>query len=250
MRTSILISTYFKDLQFAHYSFRSIKKYASGFGSVTCVVPYPDVLMFYDIGHIYGITIEGFDEPANKGMLAHQDVIINADKWCPDADAILHMDPDCLFWHPATPADFFVDNKPIMLREKFEDFKHYDTRYGWKAAVREATGIDPVYETMVRHPSIHLKDTYRRTRERIANHTQMNPTEYVLGCENSFPQTFCEFATLGAVALDETPGDYHWIEQENGGKDYVYTKEKDKIVGLWSHDGIGRYREQLEEIVG
>lgn len=238
MNVALLMVTFAKDLPFAEYSARSVAKFCSGFSEFVIVVPHADVDAFAPLA-AYGAKVRGFDEPAGKGMLAHMACIMEADTWCPEADAILHIDADCIFWEKCTPDDFFVDGKPVLYREKFEEFRHlHPTRYGWKEAVAKATGIDPEFECMVRHPSIHLTPTYGLARHIISRHTGMNWREYILSCENAYPQTFCEFATLGAVAIKHAHDLYHFHDWQSPQQNYVYERWRDKLVQLWSHCGI------------
>lgn len=239
MRVDILMVTFAKDLPFAQYALQSINKFCSGFGRVLIVVPDSDVGAFQVIAEPFGFRVQGFWEREGKGMLHHMAVICEADRWCPEADAILHVDADCIFWEPCTPDDFVSDGKPVLYRERYDDFAAHETRYGWKKCVDDATGIVPDWETMVRHPGIFVPETYRQTRNLIANHTESNWREYILSCRNEFPQTFAEFPTLGAVALDLHPELYHWVDFScQPSNNYEYEHGRDKLKAFWSHCGI------------
>lgn len=231
--------THAKDLDFARFAMQSADKFATGFNEFVLVVPDTDLAAFAPFAFQSGFVVRGFPEAPGKGMLHHEAIICEADRWCPDADAVLHQDADCLFTEPVTPADYFVGDKPILLRERYEDFKQYGHRYGWKKCVREATGIDPEWETMCRHPAVHLARTYRKTRELIEAHTGLGFLEYILSCRNEFPQTFAEFPTLGAVALEHFPDAYHWVDDRSTGTEaYKYKAGFDKMFSFWSHGGL------------
>lgn len=261
MNVSILMVTFAKDAPFARYALRSIRKYAHGFAGVTILVPNEDVQLFREMEHPANTVVHGFHEMAGKGMLAHMACKMEADIWCPEAHAILHLDADTLFTEDCTPEDFFVDEKPILYRERFEDFKHHEARYSWKECVRQATGIDPVFEGMVAHPLVHLSPTYSLTRRIITNHVGMDWKHWWMRGKNSFPQSRAEFPTLAAVAMEHAPHLYHWIDWSCAatGGDYVYEKGRDKVRALWSHSGIdgdcSRHpgktaRQVMEEILG
>lgn len=238
MRTDILMVTFARDAPFARYALQSIQKFCSGFGGVTVLVPNEDVSLFREMSAPAGTVIKGFHEPIGKGMLAHMACKMEADIWCPDADAVLHLDADTLFWEDCTPADFFVDGKPILYREKFERFQSYAARYSWKQCVYEATGIDPVFETMVRHPAVHLVPTYGMARHIIADHTGMDWKQWWMRGRNSFPQDKAEFPTLGAVAIEHAPERYHFVDHECVDSRYDYQHGRDKVMALWSHGGL------------
>lgn len=240
LKVSVIMVTFRKDIDFACYSFQSIAKFATGFHEVVVVVPNPDVALFQAASVCCNARVIGFDERAGKGMLHHQVKILEADLICPEADAILHMDADCLFTAPVSPGDYFTGERPIIFRQKYESFRHADSRYSWKACVRNATGIDPEWETMCRHPSVYLREIYGLTRDTILQHVQMDWAEYILSCKNTYPQTFAEFPTLGAVAIQFTEDRYSWVEVEKVAEGYRITPEQPepKMVSCWSHGGI------------
>ena len=206
MNVGIFMVTFRRDLEFAEYSFKSVSKFCSGFGEKVVAVPYQDEAMFKEIAEPHGFTVKPFEEWPNKGMLHHEALIIEADRWCPNSDAILHLDADCLFTQPVEASDYFVDGKPIMYCQRFEDFRmSHSIRYTWKECVLNATGIDPEWETMCRHPAVHLREAYKITRGLITAYRKTEWKEYIKSCRNTFPQTFAEYPTLGAVESSTCP---------------------------------------------
>jgi hypothetical protein len=97
----------------------------------------------------------------------------------------------------------------------------------WQVAVEKAVGWVPTEETMTT-PAVHYRKTYAKARECI-EHTGMSCADYITSCENSFPQTFAEFPTLGAVAWKFFDADYHWLNQEKG------EWPSSKLAQFWSH---------------
>jgi hypothetical protein len=261
MRMEILMVTFAKDAPFAAYALQSIRRFCTGFGGVTVVVPNADVELFRKMDAPAGTVVKGFHEPEGKGMLAHMACKMEADIWCPQAHAILHLDADTIFWEDCTPDDFLVDGKPVLYREKFENFKQHAARYSWKECARRATGIDPEWECMVRHPIIHLTPTYGLTRRLITNHVGMDWKQWWMQGNNSFPQSRAEFPTLGAVAIDHASDRYSFVDWScaETGNNYIYERGRDKAIALWSHGGLddkndrhpGRTaREVIEGILG
>lgn len=249
MNAQILIVSFLRDADFLRYCLRSISKFATGFSAVQVVVPSHDADEFSWVRN-WGANVNLFDQREGKGMLHHEYQKIAADLWCPGADIIVYMDSDCMFWEDAKPEDYVHEGKPILFRERYDQIVNR-IRLNWKSAVKMATGIDPVYETMVRHPAVHLPETCRKTREVIEAHTGRTAEDYVLSCRNEFPQSFAEFPTLGAVALQFTPEKYHWvdhrIETEDGG--YEYVAGRDRMIASWSHGRVERYQRELEAIL-
>ena len=242
MKVSILIVTYARDLPFAWYALRSIDKFATGFHSLTVVVPNQDVPAFAAIAG--NAHVVGFNERPFKGMLHHQVMICRADELCPGADAILHMDADCLFTEPVTPDDYIHDGKLVMLYQPYEEFRDWNNRYSWKKCVRDATGIDPDLETMCRHPSIHIREVYPKVRELITEHVHGDWQEYVLSCRNEYPQTFAEFPTIGAVALKYFHDCYHWAKYPTHNDGSMPQLVREKMMAFWSHGGLNHMNER------
>lgn len=261
MNVAILMVTYGKDREWAGYAMRSAKKYATGFTDKVVVVPTQDVAAFEEIAHPNGYRVIGFDEHPGKGMLHHMIKILEADLICPGANAILHQDADCLFTEPVHADDYFEAGKPIMLRQRFDDLRDHGVRYLWRQAVTNATGLVPEWETMVRHPSVHLREVYGITRMLIGEHTRQAWTEYILSCRNEYPQTFAEFPTIGAVAEKFIPQRYAWKSGFKVNGQWTWEPQDippAKMLAFWSHGGLemendrhpGRKaREVVEEIL-
>jgi len=254
----ILLIAYWKDMDFLRYCIRSIALRQVGFAGVTLAVPNNERGNYNWIPS--WMKIAYFTEIPGKGMLSHLIAKCRADEICPNADAILHVDADCIFWENFTPEDFMPFNKPVMVRERYDQIRNPHRQY-WKETVNKATGLNPVWETMVRHPQIHLRGVYARTRELVAQHTGMPFDDYVLAGKNDFPQTFCEFNTLGAVAQHEFTELYTMIDYDratdalecnqdcNASWQYIYRRGRDKLVEAWSHGGIASYQKLFDNIM-
>ena len=255
MNVALLMVSYRKDFDFAVYAMKSALKYATGFSQRVVIVPNDDVLLFYTPARQLGFEVIGFDERPGKGMLHHMAVICEADIWLPEADAVMVLDSDTMFTRPVTPDDFMQDGKPVILRERFEDFRSYSSRYSWKTCVRSAVGIDPEWETMCRFPMIHLRGTLEMTRLLIAIHTKQDWKEYILSGPNAFPQSFAEFPTLGAVAIEHFREQYHFVDYRRGEPCAI---GPEVVKQFWSHGGLDmindrhpgrKAREVMDEIL-
>lgn len=202
MKAEILIVTYAKDYEFTGYTLRSLDKFAKGFSGVTLVVPHQDADRFRPLAKKHGVNLRLFYEAAGKGFLHHQVCKCEADLWCPaGTDLVVHLDADCITKEPFSPETFVRNGKPILVREHFDDFKHYAARHSWRKCVEHALGVDMEWETMVRHPGVFRVGTYGAMRRRIEQVHGYPFTQYVLLQRNEFPQTFAEFPTIGGYAL-------------------------------------------------
>ena len=203
MKAEFFLVTYAKDYDFTSYTLRSIQKFSSGFAGITMVVPYKDLARFSPLAKKHDCNLRGYFEAEAKGFLHHQVCKCEADLWCPkDRDLIVHIDADCVFKEPFGLKNFMGRTGPLLVRERFDDFKHYPARYSWRACVEHALGIEMPWETMVRHPSVFHRELYPAMRAHIEERHHLPFTQYVLLQRNEFPQTFAEFPTLGGYALE------------------------------------------------
>lgn len=257
MKMEILIVTHAKDIPFLHYCVASIEKFAAGFSGVTLLVPRHEEDRFSWAKPFVSVRL--FEEPVGKGMLAHEVQICRADEWCPSADTILHLDADCMFWRPCTPDDFMISGKPLLVRERYSDcWKSNPARCLWQTAVQRAMGFFPEWETMVRHPQVHLREVYPAVRAAVEWRRGVFD-DYVLSGPNSYPQEFCEFGSLGAIAIRDFPDRYSFVDYDHDRDarecgvtkrfQYVYRINRDFCVEAWSHAGVDGYSKMFDDIM-
>jgi hypothetical protein len=262
----ILYVTFARDFQWTKYSLESIKKYCKGFSGVTIVVPDRDVGLFLPLeGYSTPecpVLIKNFLEYPEKGFVHHLAMKCYADVFCPKADFILHMDPDCLFHEPTTPEDYFVDGHPVLVIEPYELLKKYfPGRYNWKRVTEEALKFDCPYETMCRHPAVHYNALYPLMRQWIEATHQTPFYDFVIKQKNSFPQGFGEFNTLGAFACRFMKGAYELIDcgpaREARLPELIAKPElkighpNEKITQMWSYTGVNspENQEKIQRIL-
>lgn len=231
MNHEILMVSYRRDFRYLKYCLRSISKFASGFTS-RLIVPNRDFAEAVELvrQHNPATAVASGDEWSGKGMLWHMYVIMYSDEWCPTADVVLHVDSDCVFTEPVTPEDYMVNGKPLMLYESFASLgpKHSEV-LKWQQCTRNNLPWEPLYETMRRHPEVYCRRLYPRARAMMQQKTGKTVEEYLKGCENTFPQNFCEHVTLGNVAIHEFPDDYEFYDLS------VKPWPPNKLRQAWSH---------------
>lgn len=237
MNVSIFIVSHQRDYNWLRYCLRSIEKFATGFHEVCLMVPATDDAndlsrMVFGYKGSVPLRLVSFDQWPGKGMMHHEWLIVSADQHCPNSNHILHTDSDCIFIEPVRPEDYFVDGKPVLIYASYDwvvkKFHNENYRH-WKTATEKAIGGTNRFEFMRRHPAVHARAVYQKTRELIATHTNKDPNNYVRSCKDEYPHEFCEFVTLGEVAWRHFRRDYHWINQE------LEPWPKDKLCQFWSH---------------
>lgn len=212
LNCEIFIVSCAKHFPWLEYCLKSIEKYATGFSDVTIVIPESDLGKGLPIGRFFRAERE-WD---GKGFLWHMAQVMRADEWCPEADFILHIDSDCVFSEPVTPDDYIIDGKPVLYHERFASIgkKHPDV-LRWQQVVQSCVTFKVTQETMRRHPAVHRRENYGQSRFEIRAKTKMPWDEYIKSCRNEFPQGFCEYVTLGNVAMRYFPTEYHFVDMEH-----------------------------------
>jgi|SRR5688572_16660846 len=256
MNCGLLWVTYAKDLEWFRVSARSYSKFARGWAAAKCVVPTQDVEAFKPICDQNGIFLVGFDEWPGKGQLHHQAMKCYGDLHFPKADVIFHIDADAVFAQDCKPADWIIDGKILLPFRDFDslltkpvypgeemDFQGYHGlkvdfqrgAYMWKFAADIALGWPVVRETMQCLPIAHHRAVYDTARKCVAAQHDTSFEGYVRNCRNEFPQTFCEFNTLGAVAHKFHNERYIWHNVLSHGQ-----PRWGRVIQSHSHSGFDK----------
>lgn len=240
MKTSILIITYKRDFRYLKFCIRSLNKFARGFHEVVILFPETDWSEFTsEIGpEIMGQDVIkykpiSFQEWPKMGMVHHMERVVNAESICPDADFIGHFDADCILTGPTIPETFMYEGKPVLRFESFASIgRRHPANVRWQHVTELCLPFPIHYETM-RHPfQVFHAGLYPRTRELVEMKVGRPFTEYMKTRCNSFPQDFCEFVTLGNVAMNTFADHYHLHDMElQTNRDRVELP----IIQAWSH---------------
>ena len=267
MNCGLLWNTYAGDIEWFKFSAKSYSKYARGFAAAKCVVPNPHFEIFRPVCEANGIFLSGFDEWPGKGFNHHQAMQCMGDLHLPDAEVIFHIDADTVFASECSPIDWLPGGKILL---PFTDFYRFLDRpvtpneianfmgcsglrldfnrgqYFWKFAADFALGWSVERETMAWMPIAHHREVYRATREIIAARFPDQGFEgYVRNCRNEFPQSFCEFNTLGGVAHRYFQEKYHWTDVTIQGYPFA-----GKVVQCHSHGGFDKPHDFAREVGG
>lgn len=236
-RTTIFIVTYAKDAEWLKYCLRSINKFTTRFHRVVVVAPSRDGKLMEAICQEHRVFLEVFEEA--KAPLGHLDHLVQkcrAYEYDPEADYFLFMDSDTVWNQPVSPADYFVNGKPVLL---FEDYKaiagnpRQKQRLWWKTQTERALKMDVTKEFMTRHPSIYSSRTLRKA-VAYGNKLHGSFRDYVLTQKPDRLPGFSEFNYLGAFAFAFENDHYHWIDISN----HPDQRPPDKLTQFWSFGGL------------
>lgn len=220
MKTTILIVTFQRDFAYLQWCLKSIVKFCKGF-SVQVLVPTPDFAQAEAMVHrglrdkgLTDATVQSYDEWPELGFLHHMAQIMRADEWCLDADFIAHVDADCIFTTPVTPDTYIKDGKPYLRYEYFSKLgRRHPGAAAWQEPTQKCLPFLVTKETMRCHPGVFHRGLYAEARRQIELKVKEPCDDYIKKQRNEFPQTFCEFVTLGNVALHCFPDKYEAVEQ-------------------------------------
>lgn len=232
MKTEILIASWSRDIFYLQWCIKSIERFARGFSGVTIVVPHCERHLFRDFTGKSTIATYERTVDSKKWQIQAQAQKCMADRYCPEADFILHMDSDCIFTEPVTPEDYFIDGKPVMLIEEFSRLPDSP----WKKVTEEVLGEPVQYETMRRHPQVNPASLYRALRGHIEQVHKRTFQDFVLSRKADFPWGFSEHCAIGAFAFNRAAWrhQYHWID---------LAKEpapREKLRQFWSLSAIDK----------
>lgn len=281
MKHGLLWVTYGKDYPFFEASINSYRKFARGFDYARVIVPNADVPQFTQACAGTNAEVRGIEEPPGKGMVMHMAMQILGETHFPDdTDFIFHIDGDCVFNNFTSPLEFFRDGKPVVTFRDFDElltrpveidevqtFMGYTGRtidfsrgaYLWKFAADLALGWPVIRQCMTRMPIVHHRKVYPLTRSIIEKRFNTDVISHILSGRNSWPQSFCEFETLGGVADKFFRDDYYWhhltahgfppcsVTQtwSHGGLDATYEQDRPQIIA-----GVHRSPRQYFESLG
>lgn len=265
--TGLLWNTCGKDLEWFKRSARSYKKFAHGWNFAKCVVPNSDCPDFRPICEENGILLVGFDEWPGKGFCHHMAMQMMGDLHFPEAETIFHVDADCLFTSSCSPEDWlpsgkilqpFIDFSELLTSpadpDEMQSFMGFTGKrvdfnrgqYLWKYAADWMLGFPTERACMTWMPMIHNCEVYRKLREIVNTRFPIQGFEgYVRDARNEWPQTVCEFESLGSVAHNFFADKYHWHNIKTHGYPFA-----GKITQCWSHGGFDRPHEFAKEVGG
>jgi len=238
MKSEIFIVTFKRDFPYLLHCLRSVQKFFDR-PNVRILVPHSDVgetRAVSELAHC-PTNVVGFDEWPERGMIHHMYQIMHADQWCNDADIIIHFDPDCIFTAPVSAETYSPNGKPILRYETFGSIgkRHPQVFDKWRDTCNKCLPFDCKYEAMRCHPLVYHRGLYALARQLMEKKTGQSCEKYIQAQQNAFPQGFCEFNTLGNVALEFFPTIYERVEQTGD-----LPNPENHVIQFWSHGPIDK----------
>lgn len=225
MKVDVFIRSYSGDFEWLGHCLKSCERFLHNFGAVHVVVPEEDIS---GIQHLTKERIYAVKD-ACSGYMAQQVTKLHADNYT-DADYILHVDSDCVFFVDTKPEDFFDGGKPIMLRESGVDSP-------WNIITQRALGWYDEYEYMRRMPILYPRWIYKMVRDWMQTQHGIPLEQYICSQPG---REFSEFNTVGQWAYRYYPNSFVW---KNPGEHPLRCKQ------FWSWGGIESARQEIEKLL-
>lgn len=226
-KIDIFIRTYHKDLEFLKYCLRSIHKFVTGYNKIIICIPEEDAHLLQD----WNLTQEEiilWNPVCKNGYIDQQISKLKAYEMC-DADYILYVDSDVCFTTPTDLSEFFVNDKPYLMKTRYE---LVGDAICWKQCTEEILGITLKYEYMRRIPIMFKRSTLTA----LSKHIDV--------LELAKRERLSEFNLIGAFAALTNLDEYHIIDTEHEALPKQVAKQ------FWSWGNITpKVKDELETIL-
>lgn len=224
---SIFIRTYHKDINWLRYCLKSIDKNLTGWSEVVICIPTGQAHLVNFTRHKV-VTCKLYKDD----YLGQQISKIQAHRHC-SGDYILFVDSDVLFFPGADVRDYFSDNKPVILKDRYENV---GDAMCWKEPTEKLFCETVEYEYMRRAPQLFRKDTL----ELFGVHFP-HIEQYI---EGQPYREFSEFNALGFFAEKMQPDSYEIIDISQ------HAAPENKAIQFWSWGGLDKNLKEVKRIVG
>lgn len=234
---SIFIRTYHKDIKWLNYCLRSIHKNLVGWDEIVICIPTGQEHLLSHLTAEKVVVCKTYKDD----YIGQQVSKLEAHKHC-KGDYILFIDSDVVFYQGADVRDYFHDNKPVILYDKYENVGE---AICWKPVVEKLFKEGVSFEFMRRAPQLFLKSTLEKFAELfpdIENYATVQPH-----------RQFSEFNILGFFAWKHEQENYKFIEAHyttGSDKNEMELLPKNKSKQFWSWSNMTALEmEELESIV-
>lgn len=193
---SIFIRTYKNDIKWLNYCLASIHKNLTGWGEIVICIPTGQEHLLSHLTVEKIVTCKIYKDD----YLFQQVSKIKAYEHC-QGDYILFVDSDVVFMPNADVRDYFKDNKPVLLKDRYENVGEATC---WKAPTEKLFKEKISYEYMRMAPQLfhkHTLELFNSSFEDIESYVMSQPY-----------RQFSEFNALGYYAEKMQPESYYIVD--------------------------------------
>jgi hypothetical protein len=178
-----------------------------------------------------------------------------------DPDWICYIDSDCVFTHPVSVNDLFVNDRPILCFDGWEA----DHTHQWREGTERALGQKIELNYMRRHGMCYKPEHLHTLKDHLADTHQTDPYRYILEQWNEedewFPERsggkmwqpfgkpkFSEFCLMGAWVWNNYPQDFCWWRIDDFG--WPGKRRHSWCKQYWSHGEVTpEIQEELDKFL-
>ena len=234
MSVDIFIRTYQHDFFLLDYSLKSIKKYVSGYNNVIiCVREKEYDLLFKEVNITTEKVFKTHDFPDEIDYCGQQICKLLADCFS-DAEYILYVDSDTIFYNFINVNIFFENDNAVILKDYWKDVGEAKC---WQKCLIKLDLLTE-YELMRTVPYIYPRHLLSEIRDHISSKTGL---DFLNGCLQIYKKCgFSEFNIMGSYAL-----------KNNKNISFVFSKEKNYNFKkqFWSHTPKNELINQIKNII-
>lgn len=228
---SIFIRTYHKDLKWLKYCLESIHKNLTGWNEIVICIPTGQESLLSHLTQERVVTCKIYKDD----YLGQQISKIKAIKHC-KGDYILFVDSDVVFKKGASITDYFINNKPIILKSRYDSVGE---AICWKEPTENLFKESIEFEYMRFAPQI-----FHRSTLEMFNESFPDIENYII---NQPHRQFSEFNALGYYAEKMQNESYSIIDVTNG---LIEEITENKAVQFWSWSNLTPFEEmKIKQII-
>lgn len=216
---SIFIRTYHRDIKWLNYCLASIHKNLKGFDEIVVCIPTGQESLLSHLTYEKVVTCKIYRDD----YLGQQISKLNAHLYCKN-DYILFVDSDVVFKPNADVRDYFKNNKPIILKAKYETV---GGAICWKKPTEKLFKEVVEFEYMRFCPEI-----FHRSTLEMINESFPDLENYIMKQPH---RQFSEFNALGFYAEKMQPESYEIIDITNGVPEDL---PENRSQQFWSWSGL------------
>jgi hypothetical protein len=223
---SIFIRTYAKDAkEWLGYCLQSLVERAKGFVEIVVACPVNDKDAVLPVVARFPARLVLVNPVCQSGYIDQQHSKCCADLYI-SGEYIIHVDSDCVATREFTPEEFFSANgKPKLL---VRPWSQAEGAICWRSPTKLVLGVEPPFETMATHPTIHRRETLQNFRSFIERRKGKTFAGYIGSLAN-----FSEFNAIGNYAVIHELDNYSIVQCDYGKDGYPRPLRQ-----FWSHGGI------------
>ncbi len=208
----LFIRTYHRDAPRLRYLLRSIATYCTGFEQVVVVCPVGSETAVAPVVAEFPFAELKLCQNYDNDFIGQQITKLTASSYI-DTDFIAHVDSDCVFAQPFSPACFMAGEKPALYHREYEFFYRNKVRMPWQNITSQLMCRQVDFEFMALFPIFYPREIYTDLEAWILeNHgiTYASIENLIVHKDH-----FSEFNILGAFSYYEGGDRYH--EHRNWG---------------------------------